>query len=429
MSSNHENRSTVSPGIVARDYMNHLQDIGYSRDVANIDITELETRLSGVCAYDDIHVEIDICLSPEINPSKPLTIWTDGSIAKEDKNAIGGVGLIGLDDDGNVAIVGSVKLHSTERGMDILDIETIGVLLGVRISDDFMVREIRCDSKAVVNTINRSLMNNRYPVQAVWTKGHANDKCNNMADGLAKHGRHMMERELTESGRELHINNSNGLINRRSGWRSVIANGYGKPREFVFREDEIMIRDDASIDDIRHVHVYERQMTTFMKGHASQYIILHCDEDNNPISARRGVVVNPAPSQFRMMSTDFIMSRIPEGSPQRTLHLSGFIGDRYNIEPSSGYGKYKRKMFLKKLRHDGYSNIEVGKRLSGHVFNQIMNKSRTVAQNMIGNTMQPILNAQEPSPTPPQVETGNTISFDTEPEQKRKPFMSMNAKM
>lgn len=390
--------SFESPGIIARNYMNKLSSHHYARNSCYVNIRDLETRLAGVCMYDDVSAKIDICIKDNYDVSESISIWTDGSIVKE-QNAIAGIGFVGLNKRGQVVVVGSVGLNAKDRGMDILDVETMGVLIGVRISDDFRVENIYCDNKSVANSIGSALKNKGYPLNIKWVKGHAGDQCNLLADGLAKHGRHRMYRECLMNNQPVSLKYTPGHANKRTGWKEVHAKGFDKP--LIFREDTIVVNNNAKPEDIKNIHIWERQMPTAIKGTSCQYIIAHCDENNVPLSVRRGVVINPDKCYSRLLSTNFIMTRIPKGQPDRTLHLSGFIGDRYTRgfqgDAIDSDPRWSRAMFTQKIANAGYECVDIDRRLSSQLFTNIMNRSHTLAVGSIENQLKQAMSDLERS--------------------------------
>lgn len=377
-----------SPGIIARNYMNKLSEHSYERSSCHVNMSDLETRLAGVCMYDDVTAKIDICIKEDYDLSEAISIWTDGSIVKE-QNAIAGIGFVGLNNRNQVVVVGSVGLHAKDRGMDILDVETMGVLIGVRISDDFRVENIYCDNKSVAKSIGQTLKEKGYPLNVEWVKGHAEDKCNLLADGLAKHGRHRMYRECLMNNQQVSLRYTPGHTNKRTGWKEVQAKGFTKP--LIFREDTIVVNNQANPEDIKNIHVWERQMPTAMKGTSCQYIIAHCDKDNIPLSVRRGVVINPDKCLSRLLSTNFIMTRIPKGDADKTLHLSGFIADRYTrgfeVENMESDQRWSKAVFTQKIEDAGYNHIDIDRRLAPKLFTNIMNRSHTLAVGSVENEL------------------------------------------
>jgi len=375
---------TDGPGIVARNYMNRLSDNGYLRHKVPLDFKNLQTGLIGGF-YDDVIAQMDICIKNDISPEETVSLWTDGSIVK-DENAIAGVGVVGLNKRNEVILTGSISITASDKGLDIYDVETIGVLIGIRLSDDFRVDNIYCDNKSVVQTIDTALKERKYPLNAVWTKGHADDLCNNLADGLAKHGRHKAKRENLLTGKPLNLRYVPGNTNKRTGWKEIQAKGFDKP--MIFKEDCLSFHDESP-NNIEHVYVWERISTSIRKGLSSQYIIAHCDKDHNVLSVRRGLIHNPDLHSGRYLNSEFIASRLPDNTTAFKLHMSNFMSSRYQreIHMPDDSGRWSQEYFQQKMLSYGYYSDDIihEKSISNNLFTNIMNKSYTIAMSTIQN--------------------------------------------
>ena len=117
-------------------------------------------------------------------PENGVTFYTDGSYAKDACDAAGGVGIIGITDEGNVWCAGRIML----RGIGAIsssDIETLGIIIAYRLAKDKGVKcnAIISDMEGAKNTIE-SMIPEINCVQ--WVRGHNGCAPNVVADALAK---------------------------------------------------------------------------------------------------------------------------------------------------------------------------------------------------------------------------------------------------
>lgn len=367
--------SENTPGIIARDYLTLLENNGFLRNNIKLNFNELETKLAGIYKYDDISGTIDICTKKQINKNDEISIWTDGSIVKEE-NAVAGIGLIGINQNNEIIFVASASLSSRERRMEIFDIETFGTLIGLKISKNINVKNIYCDNIGVIQQLSPAFKSKPHQINLLWVKGHANNEFNNMADGLAKNGRHIAKKENIINNKPIHMNYISGKTHTRTGWEEVKVLK-SVQQNVIFKEDVIEMINNSE-DKIKNIYIWERTYPS-NNGISSQYIIAHADDDNNILSLRRGIVNNPNKKSGRFLTTEFILSRMPKNKNNYNLHLSNFLSDRYrtNIlcKDKKNAFKFSKESFKNKIKNIGYKNIILEASITNNNFSKLMNNA------------------------------------------------------
>lgn len=378
------------PGVKAKHYLERLRDSGYYNNIISINLKELETKIAGMYNFDDIHITMDTYIKKEIHENDIVSIWTDGSIVKEE-NAVAGIGIIGINQNNEVIIVGSASLYSTRVRMEIYDIETLGVLVALSIGKNIKVKNIYCDNTSVINQLSPILKNKPYKANLLWVKAHENNEFNNMADGLAKNGRYIAKKENILNDKNIHLSYISGVTHKRTGWLEVqVLKSINK--KIIFKEENIAIHNNYK--DIKNIYVWER-LYPEKKSISSQYIIAHCDKNNKVICIKRGVVNNKNIKSGRFLNTDFILSRLPKNKNNYNLYLSNFMADRYNIDiecdDKENELKFSRHSYKNKIKQIGYNNLIFSYQITNNNFSKIMNNSSIIvkekAQEVIKSTM------------------------------------------